>query len=342
MAILLASGCPDIELQAITTVAGNQTLEKTTLNARKVCTVAGISDVPIFAGCDRPLIRAPITAAHIHGQSGLDGWVTGAPTVPVQAEHAVDYLVRALMGTDGEVTLVPTGPLTNVGMAVRREPGIVRRVREVVLMGGSYTRGNHTPAAEFNILADPEAAAIVFGAGWPITMVGLDVTRQAGIPDGVMDDIRAFGSPLGGAVVGWLEFFRGAGRGRSPASSGPWAAGPPLGGRPPGPPLHDPCAVAYVARPSLFTTENAFVAVETRGEWTVGMTVTDFLGKLGQPPNAKVATGIDVDGFWKLMAASLAAASGRALSDHPGFEQVELDVAGYVGDGGLADSGDLA
>jgi inosine/uridine nucleosidase len=286
MAILLARGCPDIDLRAITTVAGNQTLDKTTLNARRVCTVANIHDVPIYAGCDRPLVRPQIVAGEIHGSSGLDGPVFGEPTVDVASEHAVDFLVRTLMASDGEITLVPAGPLTNIAMALRREPRIAGRTREVVLMGGSYSRGNRTPTAEFNILADPEAAAIVFGAGWPVTMVGLDLTHQAGASQQVIDEIRAMGSGLSRMVVDMLEFYRGAYH--SVAGLGD-------------PPVHDPCAVARVARPGLVEVADAFVVVETRGEWTSGMTVTDFGGRLGQQPNTKVATRLDRDGFWSLM-----------------------------------------
>jgi len=159
MAILLAHGNPEIELLAITTVAGNQTLDKTSLNARRVCTVAGIRDVPVAAGCDRPLIRELKTAAHIHGESGLDGPSFGEPTVPLDPRHAVDVITESLMHSSGDITLVPTGPLTNIAMAVRKDPRIVEKVQEIILMGGAYTRGNTTPAAEFNIYADPEAAA---------------------------------------------------------------------------------------------------------------------------------------------------------------------------------------
>jgi purine nucleosidase len=258
MAILLAAGCPDIDLVAITTVAGNQTLEKVTLNARRVCTVAGLHQTPIYAGCDRPLLRPAITAGHIHGESGLDGPQFGEPTVGVQAEHAVDYLVGTLMACGQDITLVPTGPLTNIAAALIREPAIAARTREVVLMGGAYTRGNVTPAAEFNILADPEAAAIVFSAGWPVTMVGLDLTHQAGAPQRVLDAFRAMGTPVG-------------------------------------------------ARPGLITVREAFVTVETKGEWSAGMTVTDFDGRLGHPPNSKVATTLDTSGFWDLMIGAVAA-----------------------------------
>jgi purine nucleosidase len=286
MAILLARGCPDIDLLAITTVAGNQTLAKTTLNARRVCTAARIDDVPIYAGCDRPLVRPPIVAADVHGESGLDGPVFGEPTVPVADEHAVDFLVRTLMASDGDITLVPVGPLTNIAMALRREPRIAGRTAGVVLMGGAYARGNRTPAAEFNILADPEAAAIVFQAGWPLTMVGLELTHQARATQPVIDEIAAIGTPLSAMVVEMMTFFGGTYR----ATHGLDA-----------PPVHDPCAVARVARPELLTVRDAFVAVETRGQWTAGMTVTDFRLQLGHPANAQVATELDAPGFWALM-----------------------------------------
>jgi purine nucleosidase len=292
MAILLARGCPDIDLLAITTVAGNQTLAKTTLNARRVCTAARIDDVPIYAGCDRPLVRPQIIAAEVHGESGLDGPAFGAPAVPVADEHAVDFLVRTLMASDGEITLVPVGPLTNIAMALRREPRIAGRVRDVVLMGGAYSRGNRTPAAEFNILADPEAAAIVFEAGWPLTMVGLELTHQARATQQVIDDIAAIGTPLAATVVELMTFFGGTYR----ATQGLEA-----------PPVHDPCAVARVARPELLAVRDAFVAVETRGQWTSGMTVTDFRLQLGHAANAQVATDLDASGFWALMLDALRA-----------------------------------
>jgi purine nucleosidase len=292
MAILLARGCPEIDLLAITTVAGNQTLEKTTLNARRVCTAARIDDVPIYAGCDRPLVRPQIIAPGIHGESGLDGPSFGEATVPVADEHAVDFLVRTLMASDGDITLVPVGPLTNIAMALRREPRIAGRVRGVVLMGGAYARGNRTPAAEFNILADPEAAEIVFEAGWPLTMVGLELTHQARATQQVIDEIAAIDTPLSATVVEMMKFFGEAYR----ASFGFEA-----------PPVHDPCAVARVARPELLTVQDAFVAVETHGRWTAGMTVTDFRLQLGYEANAEVATHLDADGFWSLILDALRA-----------------------------------
>jgi purine nucleosidase len=285
MAILLAHGNPEIELLAITTVAGNQTLDKTSLNARRVCTVAGIKDVPIAAGCDRPLTRTLQTAAYIHGESGLDGPAFGEPTVPLDPRHAVELIIELVMNSSGEITLVPTGPLTNIAMALRKEPRIVKKVQEVVLMGGAFTRGNTTPAAEFNIYTDPEAAAIVFNAGWPLTMVGLDLTHQALATPAVLERITGLGTPIARIAVELLEFFRETYRRNAGFDA---------------PPVHDPCAVARVIDPSVVQSVDAFVAIETRGEFTSGMTVTDFSGRLG-PPNVHVATRLDVERFWNLM-----------------------------------------
>ena len=283
MAILLAHGNPEVELLAITTVAGNQTLSKTTLNARRVCTVAGIRGVPVAAGCDRPLLRELVTAGEIHGESGLDGVDWPEPEVPQEPAHAVDLIVDLVLAAPGEVTLVPTAPLTNIALALRREPRIAKAVREVVLMGGSFTRGNQTPAAEFNIYVDPEAAAAVFGAGWPLTMVGLDLTHQARITPEVMDRIVALGSPLSTIVTQLLRFYSG----RSTMAGGA--------------PLHDPCAVARVIDPDVVVCREAFVGIETQGRWTRGMTVTDFAGRLGHEPNAAVATELNAPAFWDLM-----------------------------------------
>jgi purine nucleosidase len=268
-------------------VAGNQTLAKVTRNALAVATLAGITDVPIAAGCDRPLVREQLVAAQIHGESGLDGTRLPEPAVPLDPRHGVDVIIESVMAAEaGEITLVPTGPLTNVAVAARREPRIVPRVREVVLMGGSYTRGNVTPAAEFNMAVDPEAAAVVFGAGWPVTMVGLDLTHQAVATPEVLARIGAIGTPVSTAMVELLEFFRDAYRADQDM---------------PAPPVHDPCAVARVIAPDVMTVRPARVVVETQGRWTSGMTVTDFR----QPPNALVATTLDVPRFWTLMVEAL-------------------------------------
>jgi inosine-uridine nucleoside N-ribohydrolase len=287
IAILLAHAHPAVELLAITTVAGNQTLDRTTRNARRVCDLGRITGVPVAAGCDRPLLRELVTAGEVHGASGLDGVDWPDERTPVASTHAVDLIVDLVMASPGEVTLVPIGPLTNVAMALRREPAIARAVREVVLMGGSFSRGNQTPAAEFNIYVDPEAAAMVFAAGWPLTMIGLDLTHQALVTPEVAERVAALGTPVATTVTRMLRFY--ASRASLPG----------------GVPLHDPCAVARVITPSLIECRDAFVAVETSGAWTRGMTVTDFTGRLGHPVNAQVATALDVPAFWDLLLGAL-------------------------------------
>ncbi len=295
IAILLAHGNPEIELVALTTVAGNQTLSKVTRNALRMCTVAGITDVPVAAGCAGPLVRQQIVAAQIHGETGLDGPAFPEPTVELDPRHAVDLIVETVMAAEpGEITLVPVGPLTNIAMAMRREPAIVERVRHVSLMGGAYTRGNATPAAEFNIFADPEAAAAVFDAPWKVTMVGLDLTHQAGATDAVVERFAALGTPLSKIVVELLTFFGSTYKNVTGLDA---------------PPVHDPCAVAYVINPALLTTEDAYVGVELKGTLTYGMTVTDFRDAYGREHNTQVATKLDVDGFWDLVVDAVAAIS---------------------------------
>lgn len=291
LAILFAHGSPEIELTAITTVAGNQTLDKTTLNARRVCTVAGVQQVPIAAGCGQPLVREQRIAANIHGESGLDGHVFDDPAVETVDKHAVDLIIDTVLRAPGEVNLVAIGPLTNIALAVRREPRVITSVKTICIMGGSYTRGNSTPAAEFNIFCDPEAAAIVFGAPWRVTMLGLDLTHQALATEEVVGRIAALDTPCTRLVVDLLTFYGATYREQFALDA---------------PPVHDLCAVAYVARPDIFQTEEAFVAVETTGTWTAGMTVTDFSGHLGRPKNTTVVTSLDVAAFWSLFLEALA------------------------------------
>lgn len=278
-----------MDLLAITTVAGNQTLDKTTLNAQRVCTVAGIGEVPIAAGCPAPLL-AELRTATVHGETGLDGPDWPEPTVQVSDEHAVDLIIRTVRERPGEVSIVATGPLTNIAMAARREPGVVADAAEIVLMGGSYTRGNVTAAAEFNIYVDPEAAAIVFGLPWRRTMVGLDLTHQALATEEVFDRIEALATPLSEAVIAMLAFFRD----RYMAEAGFGA-----------PPVHDPCAVAALAFPELVTIRAAHVAIETAGTYTRGMTVTEFDAGAGHTLDTRVAVELDVTGFWDRMVAAI-------------------------------------
>lgn len=291
LAIVFAWGHPDLELLGITTVAGNVGLDKTTANAIRVREFIGAVDVPVVAGSPRPLLRAPITADRAHGESGLEGARLPAPVSAPRAGHAADFLADTIAAAPGEITLVATGPLTNVALAVRRAPEMVSQVRDLVIMGGSAGRGNVTPAAEFNIFADPEAAAIVFDAGWTVTMVGLDVTLEARAGTAVRERLSGLGRLADDLLLPCI-----AGYVTRPGDAGPA--------------VHDVCAVASVASPGLFRRVPARVDVETAGRWTAGMTVTDF----DAPPrarNARVAMHIDVPGFWDLVlgAYSLTAAA---------------------------------
>ena len=292
MAILLANASPEIDLLAITTVAGNQTLPKTTLNARRVCSRAGIPDVPIAAGCDRPLVREQRVAANIHGESGLEGpTFAGEPDVPLDPRHAVDLIVELLMASDGDIMLVPTGPLTNIGMAMRREPRILPKIRHISLMGGAWGFGNQTPSAEFNILVDPEAARIVFESGVPLTMCGLELTHQAKATPDIIQRFADLHTPLGDFAVEMLQFFASTYR-RMHGFDGP--------------PLHDPTAVALVIDPTMVETQPAHVDIETHAEFSYGRTVVDLHDVLGLPKNVQVATKLDVPRFWDLMVGAIA------------------------------------
>lgn len=290
MAILLAHAAPEVELLAVTTVAGNQTLPKTTLNARRVMSLAGIADVPLAAGADRPLVREQVLAGDIHGESGLDGFEFDEPVVEVDPRHAVDLIIDVLRAEE-QVTLVPVGPLTNIALALRKEPRITEHIEEIVLMGGGYTRGNITPFAEFNIYVDAEAASVVFHSGVPVTMVGLDLTHQAKAMPDVVERIRALDSPVARMAAELLTFFADTYRDIYGLE---------------GPPLHDPCALVRVARPELVRCRPAHVEVETRGEWTYGATVCDIYGKERRESNALVATELDVPGFWEYFIENLA------------------------------------
>jgi inosine-uridine nucleoside N-ribohydrolase len=286
VAILVAAAHPTIDLLAITTVAGNGTLERTTHNARAVCSMAGIRDVPIAAGAPGPLVGSLRTAAHVHGESGLEGAELPHPDVPLAAEHAVDLTARLLREATEPVTLVPTGPLTNIALLLRTYPALAERVREIVLMGGSTGVGNVEPLAEFNIHVDPEAADVVFRSGLPVTMCGLNVTHQALATEAVLERLRGLGTPLADTVVRLIEYFRDRYRDL-------WGL--------PAPPVHDPVAVARVIDPKLVRCEEAHVAVELHGTYTRGATVCDLFRVSGRTPNARVAMELDAEGFWDLV-----------------------------------------
>jgi purine nucleosidase len=285
LAIVFAHGHPGIDLLGITTVAGNVGLARTTENALAVCELIGAAGTPVTAGCARPLLRPALDARTVHGEEGLGGATLPPPVASPAAGHAIDYIIDTVRAAPGEITLVATGPLTNIALAVRREPRLPDWVREFVIMGGSAGRGNTTPAAEYNIWADPEAAAVVFRAGWTVIMLGLDVTLRTGATAQVLQRMRDLG-PLGTELLlPALEQYRSK---LEPA----------------GPAVHDVCAVAWVAQPELFKLVPARVEVETTGWLTSGMTVTDFepagSGVEADGGNARVGMDIDVDGFWEL------------------------------------------
>jgi inosine-uridine nucleoside N-ribohydrolase len=285
IALLLAVASPEVELIGVTTVAGNQTVDKTTNNALRILELAGRQDIPVHRGAERPLIRPQDVAAHVHGESGLDGPDLPQPSTHEQDEHAVDYLARELAARDGKVTLVPTGPLTNVGLLLAAAPGV--RPERIVLMGGAIGEGNRTPAAEFNIWADPEAAQRVFLESLDTTMVGLDVTHRALIKDEHTERMRNAGR-VGRVVAELMDFYARFHRRRYPDLDGS--------------PMHDPVCVAHLIDPTLMTVRDAFIDVDCSGGPSWGRTNVDTRGRehFGEP-NAKVGVDIDGDRFAELV-----------------------------------------
>jgi inosine-uridine nucleoside N-ribohydrolase len=286
LALVYAHGHPGLALAGLTTVAGNVSLDKTTANALRIRDFLGMSGVPVVAGSQGPLLRSAIDARDVHGESGLGQVQLPDPATGPDPGHAADFIIDQVRAAPGEITLIAVGPLTNIALAVRLYPALTTEVSDFVIMGGSSGRGNVTPAAEFNIAADPEAAAIVFGAGWTVTMVGLDVTLQARAGAGIRTRLATLGRLADDLMLPVIAGYR--------APSPPPGAGGPA---PDGPAVHDVCAVAHVAGPGLLSFTPAQVQVETAGRFTAGMTVTDFAAPAGRW-NALVATGIDVPRFW--------------------------------------------
>jgi inosine-uridine nucleoside N-ribohydrolase len=284
IALLLALASPEVELVGVTTVSGNQTLDKTTANALRLLEFVNRTDVPVAAGADAPLVRERVVAEYVHGETGMDGPdLPPARTKPID-EHAVDYLAREIDARGGKLTLVPTGPLTNVALLLAMHPGVVPE--RVVLMGGAAGEGNRTPAAEFNIWADPEAARRVFESGIDVTMVGLDVTHQALITPAHTEELRS-GGRVGTMVAELMDFYSRFHRSHYADL--------------PGSPMHDPVAVAHVAQPDLVDVHDAYITVDCEWEQGRGRTNVDWRGRSGNPPNAKVALGIDPDRFARLV-----------------------------------------
>mgnify|MGYP003403071977 CR=1 FL=1 len=286
VALLLAWGNPDIELVGVTTVAGNQTIDKVTRNALAIAQVAGITGVPFARGAHRPLVREVEVAEGIHGESGLDGPVLPEPTIELDPRHAVDFIIDTVMAAEpGEITLVPTGALTNIALAVRKEPRIAERVKQVVLMGGGVNVGNWSATSEFNIVIDPEAAHIVFNESWPLTMVGLDLTHEALATPEVAASIAAVGTGPARFVGDLLTFFGHAYKDEQGFDY---------------PPVHDPCAVAFVIDPTVMEVVRVPLDVELTGTLTLGMTVADFRAEIKarghmQTDAIKAARGLGVD-----------------------------------------------
>ena len=293
VAILLALASPELDVLGLTAVAGNVPLALTQMNARKICELAGRPDVKVFSGAVRPLVRKLVTAEHVHGRTGLDGPDLPLPTMPLQEQDAVDFIVETLMGEpEGSVTLCPLGPLTNIALALIREPAIAPRIREIVLMGGGYfEQGNVTPSAEFNIHVDPHAAYEVFRAGVPIVMMPLDVTHKALTSNARIAAFRAMGTRVGTATAELLDFFDRYDEEKYGTDGGP---------------LHDPCVIAYLLRPELFRGRHCNVEIEIASELTMGATVVDWWGITDRPKNAQVMRDIDADGFFALLTERLA------------------------------------
>lgn len=292
VAILFAMASPDLEVLGITCVAGNVPLSLTEKNARRLCDLAHV-DIPVYAGCDRPLARDLITAEHVHGKSGMDGYDWQEPKHPLQAQHAVDFLIDTFrMAEPQSITLCTLGPLSNIAKALQQAPDIATQIKEIVIMGGSHFEGgNITPVAEFNFYVDPHAADIVIKSGAKLVIHSLDVTHKALVTQTRLERFAALGNPAGDAIAGMLGHNE-----RFDLKQDPNA----------GIPLHDPCVLAYVVKPELFEGKTINVAMETQSELGMGMSVADWWGVTDRPPNAHFIQTIDDDGFFDLLYQRLA------------------------------------
>ncbi|MFQ6005695.1 MAG: nucleoside hydrolase [Woeseia sp.] len=292
--LFLAMASPEeIEILGITAVAGNVPLELTERNARLICDIAGRCDIPVFAGCDKPLVRELITAEKVHGTTGIDGIEISEPSKHLEERHAVDFIVDILRNADDdEITLVPTGPLTNIAMALGKAPDVLPRIREIVLMGGAMREGgNYSPSAEFNMLVDPHAADVVFKCGRPITQMGLDVSHQVLATRQRIDRIREIDNSPAKATVGMLDFFK-----RHDMAKYDYL----------GAPLHDPCTVAYLLEPAIFEGKLCNVSIETESELTMGNTAVDFWHVTDRPVNTNWIHAADAEAFYELLTSRLA------------------------------------
>ena len=296
IAWVFAKADPSLDIRMVASVAGNQTIEKTTYNMRRICTLLGI-DAPQARGAVRPIMADPVTAGNWHGDSGLDGPAMPEPSVPLSEIAAEDLAAEVILQSEDPVTIIPTGPLTNVAQLLIVHPEVKDRIERISLMGGGVTHGNWCPAAEFNIFEDPEAAWKVFHSGIPITMCGLDVTEKAIIRPDDFPRIRGVGNQAAQIVTGWLEFFY-----KYPMAIGYSGA-----------PVHDPCAVLALTHPEIFRIKDMHVDIELGGEYCRGATVADFKGNSGNEPNASVVLDIDRDAYVDLLVEALHAYDGREV-----------------------------
>lgn len=291
IALILALSRKELDVKAVTTSAGNQTPDKTLNNALRILTLLNRSDIEVAAGAIKPLARELIIAPSVHGESGLDGPELPNPSFAASSLNGIELMAKTLRESPEPISLVPTGPLTNIALLLNTYPELHSKIKQIVLMGGAAGVGNWTPAAEFNIFVDPEAADIVFKSGLPIVMCGLDVTHQAQIMDEDIERIRAIQNPIAQCVAELLDFFM------------IYHRDPKWGFE--GAPLHDPCTIAWLIKPELFAAQDCFVSIETKGEHTQGMTVVDRYLLTDKQPNAKVLFGLDRQGFVDLLVESL-------------------------------------
>jgi purine nucleosidase len=293
VAILLALASPELEILGITVVAGNVPLALTEVNARKICELAGRPEMKVYSGAIRPMLRKLVTAEHVHGRTGLDGPVLPEPKMKLEKQHAVDFIIETLMERPaGTVTLCVLGPMTNIGLALVREPRIASRIKRIVAMGGGFFEGgNVTPTAEFNIYVDPQAARLVFESDIPITLIPLDCTHQALTTKARVEKFRVMKNKTGPATAQLLDFFERFDEQKYGTDGGP---------------LHDPCVIAWLLQPELFTSRDVNVSIECESELTMGMTVIDWWRVTDRKANATVCRGINADGFFDLLTKRLA------------------------------------
>lgn len=286
VAIMLAIKYPLFDLKAITVVAGNQTLDKTAQNALKICSALGVNNIPVAAGMSQPLIRTQVIANHIHGETGLGDFDFDDIVIRLDPRHAVNLIIETLLNSDGDIIFVAMGPLINLGMAMRLEPRIIPKIKQIVLIGGSYQLGNITPAAEFNIYADPEAAHIVFTCGRPIVMIGLSITEKVLATKEVMNRMALIHNKAATLFINIVNFYTRKNKQLYGLEASP---------------VYDPTAIAYLIDPVIFKTRPMYVEIELKSDQSYGRTHCDYYGTLNKPANVDVVVDLDSERFWEIV-----------------------------------------